>query len=294
MDGVVVLLKAPGMTSSNAVYDVRRIFGEKRAGHIGTLDPGAAGVLPICIGRATRLFDYFVEKEKTYLADIAFGTATDTQDASGVVLERLDCSVTREMLERILPSFLGEIQQVAPAYSALKVGGRKMYDLARAGEAVPERVRSATISELALLDMLETNRFLLRIRCSRGTYIRTLCADIGRALGVPAHMAFLLRTATGRFSVAESYTVAELEALRDAGSLIEAVIPCEKALSLLPALDLGAQRRTPTMNGLPTTTRAPEGSVRLYAGGMFLGVGTVSAGAVRLAVHLYDNHENEQ
>ena len=98
MDGVVVLLKAPGMTSSNAVYDVRRIFGEKRAGHIGTLDPGAAGVLPICIGRATRLFDYFVEKEKTYLAEIAFGTATDTQDASGVVLERLDCSVTREML----------------------------------------------------------------------------------------------------------------------------------------------------------------------------------------------------
>lgn len=293
MDGVVVLLKAPGMTSSNAVYDVRRIFGEKRAGHIGTLDPGAAGVLPICIGRATRLFDYFVEKEKTYIAEIAFGTATDTQDAAGAVLERMNCHITREMLERVLPSFHGEIRQIAPAYSALKVGGRKMYDLARAGETVPERIRSATISELSLLDAMEANRFLLRVRCSRGTYIRTLCADIGRALGVPAHMSFLLRTAAGHFSVEQSCTVAELETLRDEHRLKTAVISCEDALSFLPALDLGAFRRSPTMNGLPTTSRAPEGAVRLYAGGMFLGAGTVKAGAARLVVHLYENHESE-
>lgn len=293
MDGVVVLLKAPGMTSSNAVYDVRRVFEEKRAGHIGTLDPGAAGVLPICIGRATRLFDYFVEKEKTYIAEIAFGTATDTQDAAGAVLERMQCHITRDMLERVLPSFLGEIRQIAPAYSALKVGGRKMYDLARAGETVPERIRSATISELTLLDALEANRFLLRVRCSRGTYIRTLCADIGRALGVPAHMSFLLRTAAGRFCIEQSYTVSELEALRDERHLKTAVISCEDALVFLPALDLGAERRIPTMNGLPTSSRAQEGAVRLYAGGIFLGVGAVKAGVARLVVHLYENHESK-
>lgn len=287
MDGVVVLLKPPGMTSSNAVYDVRRIFSEKRAGHIGTLDPGAAGVLPICIGRATRLFDLFVEKEKTYIAELAFGASTDTQDASGAVLARSDRSISREMLLGALPAFLGEIRQVAPAYSALKVDGRKMYDLARAGEAVPERVRTAVVHELTLLDEIAPNRFLLRVRCSRGTYVRTLCSDIGRALDMPAHMSFLLRAAAGPFLIDRSVTVGELEARRRAGTLLQAVVPCEEALAFLPELELGARRRTPAMNGLPTSTDAPEGPVRLYAGGAFLGVGRVSGHEVRLAVHLY-------
>lgn len=287
MDGVVVLLKPPGMTSSNAVHDVRRIFAEKRVGHTGTLDPGAAGVLPICIGRATRLFDFFVEKEKTYIAEIAFGTSTDTQDAYGAVLERSDHHISREMLLGALPGFRGEINQIAPAYSALKVDGRKMYDLARAGEAVPERVRSAIIHELSLLEELADNRFLLRVRCSRGTYIRTLCADIGQAMGVPAHMAFLLRTAAGPFEIERSVSVSELESLQTDGLLAQAVISCEDALSFLPRLELAAHRRTPAVNGLPTATAAPEGAVRLYAADEFLGVGMVRERAVQLAVHLY-------
>lgn len=288
MDGVVVLLKAPGMTSSNAVYDVRRIFSEKRAGHTGTLDPGAAGVLPVCIGRATRLFDYLVDKEKTYVAEIAFGAATDTQDAAGAVLSRSSRTVSRDMLSDALPGFLGRIEQTAPAFSALKVNGRKMYDLARAGEAVPERVRQATVFALDLLCQTAPNRFLLRVRCSRGTYVRTLCADIGAQLGVPAHMSFLLRTASGPFSVEQSYSVPELEAMRAAGTLAKAVVPCEEALAFLPRLDLGAHRRTSAMNGLPTAVDAPDGAVRLYAGGVFLGAGRVEARSARLAVHLYE------
>lgn len=291
MDGVVVLLKPPGMSSSNAVYDVRRIFSEKRAGHTGTLDPGAAGVLPICLGRATRLFDFFVDKEKTYVAELAFGASTDTQDAYGVVQARSDARVARETLLAALPQFCGEITQVAPAYSALKVDGRKMYDLARAGETVPERRRTAFVEEIAILEELAPNRFLLRVRCSRGTYVRTLCADIGRAVGVPAHMAFLLRTASGSFDVRQSWTVAELEAMREAGTLERAVLTCEAALGFLPPLELGAHRRTPAMNGLPTGTGALDGAVRLYAGGLFLGVGRVCQGEARLAVHLYQNGE---
>lgn len=287
MDGVVVLLKPPGMTSSNAVYDVRRIFGEKRVGHIGTLDPGAAGVLPICLGRATRLFDYLVEKEKTYIAEVCFGVSTDTQDVFGTVLDRSEQVVSTEMIEAVLPRFYGEIDQIAPAYSALKVDGRKMYELARSGEHVPERVRRVCVSELSLLRETAPNRFLLRVRCSRGTYIRTLCEDIGRALDVPAHMSFLLRTAAGPFRIEDALTVSELESLRDEGRLKEKLMSCEQALMFLPELRLEAHRYTPTVNGLPTSVKASNGTVRLYAGEVFMGVGLVSEHKVRLTVHLY-------
>ena len=163
-----------------------------------------------------------------------------------------------------------------------------MYDLARAGEAVPERVRQATVFALDLLCQTAPNRFLLRVRCSRGTYVRTLCADIGAQLGVPAHMSFLLRTTSGPFSVEQSYSVPELEAMRAAGTLAKAVVPCEEALAFLPRLDLGAHRRASAMNGLPTAVDAPDGAVRLYAGGVFLGAGRVEARSARLAVHLYE------
>jgi len=150
MDGVVVLLKPPGMTSSNAVYDVRKLFCEKRAGHLGTLDPAAAGVLPICLGRATRLFDLLVDKDKEYVFELAFGARTDTQDAYGRVLERDGKPVSREELRAALPAFVGEQKQVAPVYSALKVDGKKMCDLARAGEEIEPRERDVRIDALVL------------------------------------------------------------------------------------------------------------------------------------------------
>lgn len=293
MDGVVSLLKPPGMTSSNAVYDVRRVFHEKRAGHLGTLDPGASGVLPVCIGRATRLFDYLVEKEKEYVFEIAFGAATDTQDAFGRVTARNPRVVTRSELCAALPGFLGTQAQTASIYSALKVDGKKMCDLARAGRAVEPKTREITVHALELLDETAENRFLLCVRCSRGTYVRTLCADIGGRLGTVAHMAFLLRTATGPFSIGSSYTVAELEAKKLDGTLADAVISCEAALAFLPALTLPDDRRTPARNGLETAVRNQlDGNVRLYCGDAFLGIGRVEAGSVKLAVHLYETTDD--
>ncbi len=287
MDGVVTLLKPPGMTSSNAVYDVRRIFGQKRAGHLGTLDPGAAGVLPVCLGRATRLFDYLVDKEKEYVFELAFGVATDTQDVFGHVCARDARQVTRAELAAVLPEFLGVQRQTAPIYSALKVGGKKMYDLARAGVAVEPKIREIAVHALELLRQTAENRFLLRVRCTRGTYVRTLCADLGARLQTCAHMAFLLRTATGPFSIAQAHTVSEMEAFREAGELESAVTSCERALDFLPALSLPDVRRTPAVNGLETAVKDhADGNVRVYCGG-FLGVGRVERGSLRLTVHLY-------
>lgn len=287
MDGVVTLLKPSGMTSSNGVYDVRRIFNEKRAGHLGTLDPGAAGVLPICLGRATRLFDYLVDKEKEYFFEIAFGVATDTQDVYGSVVCRDDKSVTLDALSGVLPEFLGEQMQAASVYSALKVDGKKMCDLVRAGKTVEPKTRKIIIHALELVEQIGDNRFLLRIACSRGTYVRTVCADIGVRLGTCAHMSFLLRTASGPFTVAHAYSVAQLEAHKQAGTLAACVTSCEEALSFLPAVTLPEDRKTPTMNGLDTfVPEVADGPLRVYCGG-FLGVGKAEHNRLKLAVHLY-------
>ena len=288
MDGVVVLLKPPGMTSSNAVYDVRRIFSEKRAGHLGTLDPGAAGVLPICIGRATRLFDYLVDKQKSYICEIAFGAATDTQDVFGAVVERSDKVISPEALVAVLPGFVGVQQQEASVYSALKVGGKKMYDIARAGGEVVPKTREITISELEMTARTGVNRYLLRLTCSRGTYVRSLCADIGKRLNTCAHMSFLLRTASGPFSLEQANSVPELEALRERGALASAVVSCEEALAFLPAVTLSSERRRAAVNALETFVPGQaDGPVRLYCDG-FLGIGDVRGGQCKLAVHLYD------
>lgn len=287
MDGFVNVLKAPGMTSSNAVYDVRAIFSEKHAGHLGTLDPGAAGVLPIALGRAARLFDLLVEKEKTYLFELILGVSTDTFDAYGTVTATADCEIGPERLNEVLPRFVGETQQLAPAYSALKVDGRKMYDLAREGGEVPERRRGIAISELSVIEQLSKNRYLLRARCSRGTYVRALARDIGLSLGVPAHLSFLLRTAAGPFTLENAHSIAALTQKKREGTLAETVISCEAALAFLPAVTLQKRRRAPAINALETSgIDAADGAARVYCGG-FLGVGEVKNGCVRLKIHLY-------
>lgn len=286
MEGVVSVLKPPAMSSSDAVVDVRRIFGTGRVGHLGTLDPEAAGVLPVCVGRAARLFDYLVDKQKTYLCEIVFGAATDTQDAQGAVIETSDRVVTEEQLDAVLPRFTGRIVQTPPMYSALKYNGRKLYELALEGKEIPDKTREIEILSLERTETLGKNRFLLQVVCSRGTYIRTLCSDIGAALGVPSHMAFLLRTASGAFTLERSYSIAQLEAMKAEGRLADALISCEDAVMHLPRLDLRADREKPAKNGLPTRTTAADGVYRFYCGG-FLGVGAVQNGSAVLKVHLY-------
>lgn len=289
MEGIVTVLKPPAMSSSDVVVDVRKLFETKRVGHLGTLDPEAAGVLPVCVGRAVRLFDYLVEKRKEYLCEITFGMATDTQDAQGKPLAVSDAIVTREQVEAVLPLFFGVQEQLAPMYSALKSNGKKLYDLALAGEEIPEKRRQIEIDLLELGEQTGQNRFLLRVGCSRGTYIRTLCHDIGAAVGVPAHMSFLLRTASGMFTIGHAHTITELRERKEAGTLEDTLVSCEEALAFLPALHLPEDRRKPALNGLETTVRTgSNGKVRLYGGGTFLGIGLVSDGSVKLAVNLAD------
>lgn len=239
-EGIVNILKPPGMTSSDAVADTRHIFKIKRVGHTGTLDPGAAGVLPICIGRATRLFDILVDKQKEYTAEITFGIATDTEDAYGRIIETdTDRTVTKEELNSVLPRFWGTIEQTAPMYSAVSIDGKRLYQLAREGADRVEIKRLANIEKIELDSQTGHNRFLLRIVCSRGTYVRTLCADIGKALGTSAYMSFLLRTRSGDFTIDKAYSIAELRQMKEEGRLDKAVISIEEALkNTLPTLRL--------------------------------------------------------
>ena len=288
MDGIVTILKPPGMTSSNVVFDVRKIFSEKRAGHLGTLDPAAAGVLPVCLGRATRLFDILVDKDKEYVFEIAFGTQTDTQDAYGTVLARDERIVEQSELRRILPEFIGDQVQAASIYSALKVDGKKMYDLARAGETIEPRLREISVHELELIEQTAPNRFLLRAVCSRGTYVRSLCESIAEKLGTIGYVPVLLRTRSGPFMSERALTIAELEAAKSAGTLDQTLTSCEDAMAFLPELRLPVDRTIPTKNGLETHVRGEtDGLVRAYGDGEFLGIGEIRHERFRLTIHLY-------
>ena len=298
LEGVVNVLKPPGMSSSDVVTDIRHIFGMKRVGHTGTLDPGAAGVLPICIGRATRLFDYLVDKEKEYIGEITFGVATDTQDSYGAPEERSDALVTEEMLRETLPDFTGCQRQTAPLYSALSVGGKKMYKLARQGVEVERKVREINVPELSLISQTGRNRYLIRIVCSRGTYVRTLCHDIGGSIGVPAHMSFLLRTRSGAFDLDGSFTIGELKALKEKDELYMAVIPIEQALAHIGEARMtlnkkgerfvthGAEWFFPDMDVLPKYT-----SLRAYCNGKFLGIAKSNGEAVHICTFLGQEEE---
>lgn len=288
MDGIVTILKPPGLTSSNVVFDVRKIFQEKRAGHLGTLDPAAAGVLPVCLGRATRLFDILVDKDKEYVFECAFGTQTDTQDAYGAVVARDDRRVTESELRQILPEFLGGQMQAASIYSALKVDGRKMYDLARAGETIEPKVREICVHELELIEQTGENRFLLRAACSRGTYVRSLCESLAQRLGTIGYVPILLRTRSGPFTSECALTIAELETGKAEGRLMDTLTSCEEAMSFLPELRLPAERTIPTKNGLETHVRGLEdGLVRAYGESEFLGIGEIRKERFRLTIHLY-------
>ncbi len=236
MNGVLNILKPPAMTSSDVVSHVRRILGEKRVGHTGTLDPGAAGVLPVCVGRATKIADYIMRGEKEYIAEIVFGAATDTQDSYGQVVYECDCDITKERLLEVLPQFHGQLWQRPPMYSAVKHQGKKLYELARKGITVEKPPREVFVRRVEILEAAH-NRFLLRIECSKGTYIRTLCADIGQALSCCAYTSFLMRTATCGYDTQTAYTMKEIEELAARGEIGSALVPMEQALSFMEKLE---------------------------------------------------------
>ena len=234
MNGFINLLKPPGMSSGAAVAIVKRLTGE-RVGHAGTLDPEASGVLPIMVGRATRLLDCFPDHSKSYVAEIAFAGVTDTQDAQGTIIEAKTRVPEQEEIIAVLPQFRGTILQRPPAYSALNKDGVPLYALARQGKAVETQARETVISLLELGERTGEDGSMLSIDCGSGTYIRTLCHDIGQALHAPAHMRFLLRTRHGAFSIENAVTVEEI---MEAENLEKYLLPLDFPLGALPALQL--------------------------------------------------------
>ena len=261
MDGIVIVDKPRDWTSQDVTARLRRVFGTRRIGHGGTLDPMATGVLPVFVGRATRGVEFFEHAEKTYETVLRLGLTTDTEDITGTVLTEVPVSVTDEQVEGALDAFRGEIMQVPPMYSALKVNGQKLCDLARKGKTVERQPRPITIYELQLLERGE-NTLRLRVRCSKGTYIRTLCKDIGEALGCGGCMESLRRVSAGEYTIAEAVPLQELLDTVEPETYLRSV---DTMFRNYPAVTLTANQEKRCRNGNPFSVNLAEGSYRAYS-----------------------------
>jgi tRNA pseudouridine55 synthase len=283
MDGVLVIDKPHGPTSFDVVRQVRTLLKVKKAGHTGTLDPMATGVLPICLGEATKVAGFITEGDKAYDATVRLGVETDTQDAEGKVLsEKPVPQLTAALVESALAPFRGTFEQVPPMYSAVKVAGKRLYELARAGEEVERVARQVTVYELTLRDFNAT-RLQLSVRCSKGFFVRTLAYDIGRALGCGAHLESLRRTMSGPFTLAQSLPLAELPRLaQEREALAKRLVPISDALSQLPSLKVSAADAARVSHGVPLEAPPLPGRVRVLGpDGTALAVAEVVGGRLR-------------
>ena len=276
-NGVIVIDKPSGWTSMDVCAKLRGVFHEKRIGHGGTLDPMATGVLPVFVGRATRAVEFATDSEKEYIAGLQLGVVTNTQDTTGEVLERQPVSVTREDLEGALAPFRGDILQVPPMYSAIKIQGKKLYQLARAGKEVERPPRPVTIYELSIVEQTGPAEYTLRVRCSKGTYVRTLCHDIGAALGCGGAMSALRRTMAGGFTLADALPLEQVLAAPDPTALLRPVDAC---FSEYGAVELTGKALFKAQNGSPfPCPGVPDGTYRFYGpDGEFLLLGRCEAG----------------
>ncbi len=248
LNGVINVYKEPGFTSFDVVAKLRGIAKQKKIGHTGTLDPDATGVLPVCLGRATKLCELLTDETKEYRAVLLLGRVTDTQDTSGRTLEEHPVQVSEEELRSVVAGFLGEQMQIPPMYSALKVNGKKLYELAREGKTVERKARPVTFFELEIGE-IRLPEVELRVVCSKGTYIRTLCNDIGERLGCGGCMAHLTRSRVGVFDLESARTLSELQELSDQNRLEEALIPVDKIFADLPAFFTTEEADAPAHNG---------------------------------------------
>lgn len=236
MDGIFNIYKEKGFTSHDVVAVVRRTIHMKKVGHTGTLDPDAEGVLPVCVGKATKLSDVIMDGRKSYRAMLRLGITTTTEDASGEVLETKPVEFDEEKIREVVASFIGKLEQVPPMYSAVKVNGKKLYELAREGKEIERKSRTIEVYDIRIRQFLPPDRVEIDVDCSKGTYIRTLCADIGKALGCGGHMAELLRTATGAFSLENAIRLSELKELAEQERTEEALLTMEEALKDFPVV----------------------------------------------------------
>lgn len=246
MDGILPLWKERGMTSHDCVFKLRKILQTKKVGHGGTLDPDVDGVLPICIGKGTKVIEYLQDNGKIYEGEITLGFSTTTEDASGEVVDQKPVAIplTEAEIDQMMATFIGTIVQVPPMYSAVKVNGKRLYEYARAGESVERPKRQAEIESFERItapvfhEATQTQSWRFRVACGKGTYVRTLAVDLGAKLGYPAHMSDLTRLASGGFTVGQAVTLAQVSELMEKGQIEQALRPIEEAMSAFPRIDL--------------------------------------------------------
>ena len=289
MDGILNIHKPAGMTSFDVVAKIRRLTATKKVGHAGTLDPDATGVLPVCAGKATKVIEYLMEKDKAYRAVMLLGETTDTQDATGVRLKERNAEAGDEEILKVMAGFVGTRQQLPPMHSAVRINGKRLYELARKGEEVERTPRPVTFYSLIPegIRRFETEggkraEVTFLVECSKGTYIRTLCHDIGEALGCGGHMKTLVRTRSGPFRLEEAVTLEGLEKAKEEGTLESLFLSMDKALVHMPAFHVDPLEEKRLSNGMVIITESPDnptetgelGLVRLYSHeGRFLGIG---------------------
>ena len=277
MNGIVIIDKPEGWTSQDVVSKLRGVLHTKRIGHGGTLDPMATGVLPVFVGRGTRAVEFFEHAEKCYETVLRFGITTDTEDITGTVLEEKPVSVTRQQLEAALEQFRGDIQQIPPMYSALKINGQKLCDLARKGKQVERTPRTITIMALTLLEFTG-NTARLRVACSKGTYIRTLCKDIGQALGCGGCMESLRRVQAGAYTIDEAIPLSQLVESDDPERYLR---PVDTMFVQYPAVTLTEKQALRCRNGNSFSITLPDGTYRAYdEAGAFLMLAKVESGVM--------------
>ncbi len=267
---------------------MRKILGTKKVGHTGTLDPQATGVLPVCVGKGTKVSDMLTCSDKEYIARVRLGVTYDTEDVWGELIEQADCShIGKKYVKAAASAFIGEIEQTPPMYSAVKINGKKLYEYARSGVEVERKSRTVTVYGIEITDF-QNNEFSMRVSCSKGTYIRTLCADIGKALGVGAAMCGLVRTKSAMFTLNHAKTLDEIRAIAENGGAGSLIIPVDAVFAHLPSARLDGKRTEQLLNGMFLNTDLPDGQYRVYGSrGEFLCVGRVHEGLLKIVKNFY-------
>ena len=288
MNGILLIDKEPGWTSSDVVVKLKGILHERRIGHAGTLDPMATGLLVVFVGRATRAVQFAECDSKRYRAALRLGITTDTQDTTGSILEHRQVPIAREDLEKVLERFRGNIEQVPPMYSAIQIGGRRLYEIARKGGTVERAARPVTIHELSIAGR-EGEDWLLDVCCSKGTYIRTLCHDIGQALGCGGCMSALRRTEAGCFRVSDAITVHDVQRLWDAGEMEARLLPVDTLFSREMVCTASAGEEKLIRCGTDYTSALPGGIYRVYSEtGAFLMLGRAENGTMKTIKNFFE------
>lgn len=285
MNKIVNIIKPTGMTSHDVVSAVRKILNIKKVGHTGTLDPDASGVLPICIGKSTKVSELILNKDKSYICELTLGINTDTYDSSGEILERFNVEVTEEEIKNAFETQIGEIDQIPPIYSALKVNGKRMCDLARSGKVdeIVVKSRRVNIKDINILS-INNNKIMFYVKCSKGTYVRSICYDIGKELGCGGHMSFLLRTSSGKFNLENGITLEQLQEYKENNTLDKYLYDIDYVLSNLNHVEIHQNAYKYYTNGgvidnkrfIKQSFNDKDELVRVYCNGYFLGTGKLS------------------